>query len=75
MFQTIWTFVSDPANQTTLGWLGGGFVVVAGGLYKLFKKDKPEKPTVSATNGGVAVGGNVSNSKISTTGNISTSSK
>ena len=28
---SIWAFLSDPNNQSTLAWLGGGLVVLATG--------------------------------------------
>jgi hypothetical protein len=63
----IWAFLSDPDNQKTLGWLGGGFVVLAGGIraaIQHFAKPaasaKPQLSTsVSADRHGVAAGGNV----------------
>ena len=60
--QAIWDFLRDPANQTTLTWLGGGVVVLAGGLWAAvtFFAAKPEggggKPGVSADRGGFAAG-------------------
>jgi len=32
-----WTFLSQPENQATLSWLGGGLVVVCGGLWTFLK--------------------------------------
>ena len=60
--QDLWAFLSNPANQTTLGWLGGGLVVVFGGLWAVvqFFAKKPEsgaaRPSVSADHGSVTIG-------------------
>ena len=70
MLDALWTFLSNPANQGTLTWIGGGIVVAAGGVWTVMKskKDKPNdgaaKVGVNADNGGVAmsnstVGGSV----------------
>ncbi len=32
----IWTWLSDPENQKTLRWLGGGVVVIAGGAWTAY---------------------------------------
>lgn len=63
----IWAFLSDPQNQKTLGWLGGGIVVLAGGIWAVIQHvAKPAasarpQPTTSihADRRGVAAGGNV----------------
>ncbi len=34
--QAIWYFLSDPTNQRTLGFLGGGLVVVVGAIWAVF---------------------------------------
>jgi hypothetical protein len=65
--EPIWTFLSDPNNQQTLAWLGGGLVVVAGGLWAVIKflfhrssgSGTPPSQTISADGGGIAAGGNV----------------
>ena len=67
----IWTWLSDPENQKTLGWLGGGVVVIAGGAWTAYlhvsKRGSPaaaagssgkstfENVTASASGSGVAV--------------------
>jgi hypothetical protein len=71
MFSNVWAFVQDLHNQAVLSWVGGGLVVVVGGLWTAFKffaqKDKlrtEPPPTVSASNGGVAAGRDIRNTKI-----------
>ncbi|MEZ5906525.1 MAG: hypothetical protein R3C69_15995 [Geminicoccaceae bacterium] len=63
-----WAFLSDQANQRTLGWIGGEPVVLAGGLWAVIKffmkpatsqKAPPERISVSADRGGVAGGRDV----------------
>jgi hypothetical protein len=67
MLSAIWDFLNDPNNRTVLGWLGGGLVVVFGGVWAVVKfLLKKKTPSVSATQGGVAAGGDIRNSKIST---------
>lgn len=58
MFVAIWTFVKDPANREAVGWLGGGIVLAAGGVWAVVKfYTKREKPSVRADRGSVAFGG------------------
>ncbi len=65
--ETLWAFLSDPDNQQTLAWLGGGLVVVAGGLWAFIKfffaraagSSTPPTPTISADRGGIAAGRDV----------------
>jgi hypothetical protein len=74
MLASIWAFLQDGSNQAVLGWIGGGAVVVVGGIWAVFKffvaetKKSPPAPTVSATNGGVAAGRDIRDSKIDTRG-------
>ena len=73
---SLWSFLSAPKNRKTLSWLGGGLVVVIAGLWTAFVYFFPPKGEggegkreVSASHGGVAVGGNVKDSTISTKSN------
>ena len=69
-----WQFLRDKHNQQVLGWLGGGLVVLASGLWVVFvylfpPSKSPElqssaTPNVQADCGGVAIGGNVSDTTI-----------
>jgi hypothetical protein len=73
MLASIWAFLQDASNRSVLGWIAGGVVVVAGGIWAVFKffvaeKKSPPAPTVSATNGGVAAGRDIRDSKIDTRG-------
>ena len=70
---SLWSFLAKPKNQKTLSWLGGGAVVVIAGLWAAFIYFYPPKENggegkreVSASHGGVAVGGNVKDSTINT---------
>ncbi len=40
----LWTFISRPKNRTILGWLGGGLVVLAGGIWTVFTYMHPHDP-------------------------------
>ena len=74
----LWRFLREKRNRAVLGWIGGGLVVLASGIWAvtiyLFPAQKaPEgKPTeVQARCGSVAVGGSVTGSTVtagSTTG-------
>lgn len=72
MLDAFWNWLKDPANQQTLGWVGGGVAIVAGGIWavvKFFAKtegDGTPPPSVKADRGGVAIKGNVTNSPIRT---------
>ena len=61
----IWSFLSDPENQKTLGWLGGGAMIAVGALWQAFlvlrkKKDAPKPaPTKSSTGTISAVDGDI----------------
>ena len=33
----MWDFLTDPQNQQTLSWLGGGLAVICGGLWAVFR--------------------------------------
>lgn len=62
--QTLWAFLSDPDNQQTLAWLGGGLVVFAVGLWaviKFFFARSPGSgtPSIKADRGAIAAGRDV----------------
>jgi tetratricopeptide (TPR) repeat protein len=69
--ETLWAFLSDPDNQQTLAWLGGGLVVAGSGILAAIKfffprpsgSSTPPAPTISADRGGIAAGGNVTVTK------------
>jgi hypothetical protein len=71
MFEAVWTFLKDPANQALLTWIGGGIVVIAGGIWavvKFFAKKEDgadRKPSVKAKGRSVAIGGDNKDSPIS----------
>jgi hypothetical protein len=73
-----WTFLSDDKNRAVLGWIGGGVVAVVGALWAAFAyfapptKPAPPPASVEASRGGVAIGGNVSGSTITTGGAANT---
>jgi len=61
----LWEFLCQKRNRVMLGWLGGGLVVAAAGLWAAFVYLFPPKGTdVQANCGGVAVGGNVTGTTI-----------
>ncbi len=72
MLDHLWPFLKDPANQKTLGWLGGGVVVAVGGVWAAVKYlIKPSDGggkgnAVRADRGGIAIGGDVSGGSIQT---------
>jgi hypothetical protein len=75
MFSSLWSFLSAENNQHVLSWIGGGAVTVTAGCWavvKFFFKKTPKqsepKVVVHATNGGVAISGEVHDTKISTRG-------
>jgi hypothetical protein len=75
MLSSIWAYVQDPGHRELLGWIGGGAVVLAGGLWTAFTffagKDKPKPEpgrSVTASNGGVAAGGDMLGNEINTRG-------
>ena len=75
---SFWRFLRDKRNQQVLGWLGGGLVVAATGLWVAFVYFFPSVETpetkaselapakVQADCSGVAVGGNVTGTTITT---------
>ena len=58
----IWEWLSDPDNQATLGFLGGGLAAVAAGIWAVLKYlrsrrgKEPPSLTVKADHGSVAAG-------------------
>jgi hypothetical protein len=73
---SFWRFLRDNRNQQVLGWLGGGLVVAATGLWAAFvyffppvkspeaKSPEPTPPSVQADCGGVAIVGPVTGATI-----------
>ena len=71
-----WRFLRDKRNQQVLGWLGGGLVVAATGLWVAFvyffplvkssetTSSEPTPPSVQANCGGIAIGRDVTGSTI-----------
>src|SRR5262245_10860007 len=82
----LWGFLRDKGNQQVLGWLGGGLVVVATGLWVAFvyffpapksqeaKSRQPTPPSVQSDRGGIAIGGNVTGATITTGGTTNSDS-
>ncbi len=70
----VWTFLGDDKNRKVLGWIGGGIAAVVGALWAAFvyftppSKPPPPPASVEAKPGGIAIGGNVSGSTITTGG-------
>ena len=74
MLDALWSFLRDPANRETLGWISAGIAAVAGGLWAVIRffaqggEDGPKgvgpKREVKADRGGVAIGGNAIDSPI-----------
>ena len=68
---SLWRFLRDKRNQQVLGWLGGGLVVAATGLWVVLvyfypSVESPNPAKVQADCGSVAIGGNVSGATITT---------
>jgi hypothetical protein len=76
--KSFWRFLRDKRNQQVLGWLGGGLVAAATGLWAVFvyfnpsgessetKASEPAPAKIQAECSGVAIGGNVSGATITT---------
>jgi hypothetical protein len=72
----LWNFLGQDGNRKILGWIGGGLVVVAGAIWTIFvffwtphappENNGPQTPKIEATSGGVAIGGDVTGSRIET---------
>jgi hypothetical protein len=75
---SFWRFLRDKRNQQVLGWLGGGLVVGATGLWVAFvyfvpplkspetKASESVPVNVQADCSGIAIGGNVTGATITT---------
>jgi hypothetical protein len=84
MTNAFWLFLRDKRNQQVLGWVGGGLVVVATGLWAAFiylfplskssetEASGPARISVEADCSGIAIGGSVTGATI-TTGATTTS--
>jgi hypothetical protein len=79
LMSNLWKFIRQKRNREVLGWLGGGLVIAATGLWAViaffFPAQKPSErgaASVQADCGGVAIGGNVNGATI--TGGGTTSS-
>jgi hypothetical protein len=63
---TLWRFLKQKSNREILGWIGGGVVVLATGLWAALiyflpaQTREPHAAAAQATCGSVAVSGNVS---------------
>jgi hypothetical protein len=78
VMNSLWRFLRDNRNQQVLGWLGGGLVVAATGLWAAFvhlsphakspetKASEPAAVSVRADCSGIAIGGNVTGATIRT---------
>jgi hypothetical protein len=72
----VWGFLNDDKNRAVLGWMGGGVAAVVGALWAAFvyfaPPSKPPLPPASVQAGpdGIAVGGNVSGSQLTTGGAV-----
>jgi hypothetical protein len=68
--EKLWSFLRRKRNREILGWLGGGLVVAAAGLWAIvvFLFPPSGKSGVSAECGSNAIGGNVSGSTVTAGG-------
>jgi hypothetical protein len=72
MRSRVLAFLRDEGNRALLGWIGGGLVVLATGLWAVFvhffpapeAKPGPPQKQIEAECGSVAVGGDVSGATI-----------
>jgi hypothetical protein len=76
VMNALWRFLRGKRNQQVLGWLGGGLVVAATGLWAAFvyffppgksleaTSPEPTPPSVQANYGGIAIGRDVTGSTI-----------
>src|SRR5437588_2695275 len=80
VMNALWRFLRDKSNQQVLGWLGGGLVVAATGLWAAFvyffppgksleaKSPEPTPASIQANCGAIAIGGGVTGSTITAGG-------
>ncbi|MDW4500332.1 hypothetical protein R5H30_20255 [Sulfitobacter sp. D35] len=55
MIEDLWTFLQNPENRETLGWIGGGLVVLAGGLWTVIQSRARKPKTSGGGTGGTTV--------------------
>jgi hypothetical protein len=62
----VWTFLRKPSNRQLLSWFGGGAVLLAWGIWAVVTYVWPahKGPTAVCADQGIAIGGNVSGSKM-----------
>ena len=76
MMEKLWSFLRQKRNREILGWIGGGLVVAATGLWVVvvyfFPPPAKSGASAEAACGSVAIGGNVSGSTV-TAGNSTAS--
>jgi hypothetical protein len=58
-WSALWDWLSNPSNQQTLAWIGGGAAAVGAGVWTVIKFLHGKPSSVSADRGGTAVGGTV----------------
>jgi hypothetical protein len=78
----LWSFLTNPRNQKTLSWLGGGLVVLASGAWAVVTyiwpshdKAAGQASIVCAQQGGVAAGRDASHNTITITGGGATATE
>lgn len=62
----VWTFLTTGTNAEAIGVLIAALVAIGGFAAWLFARSRAARATVSATRGGVAIGGNVTGATITT---------
>jgi hypothetical protein len=57
-----WEFISDPDNQKTLAWLGGGIIVAVSGLWAAFLQARkpPASPSAAKPANAISAGDGIS---------------
>jgi len=79
----LWSFLGKKGNREILAWICGGLATVLVGLWTVFTYVFPLKqeagggppPSIRATSGGVAIGGNVTGTTINTSGPLNPQGK